>query len=288
MASIYKLRIHRWAKGKTLNAIAVMQAQQLACLAEGVHDLLLKLRQRKIDGHLPARPPVAVWLALYQDHRRVMLGTADQMPEIVGTGDELVELLDGSQALSVYAKNRPHRVKRWLRRIGGPRIIRWLRIGFRLVGRQYKQHLRQIQADLKQQAGGAADDLEAMLQRSPELYYFARVVLPCVVVYRRLPAMLLRRARLGDAQAIEQLVRVDDLAVHHATIQAWANEQPGAIRQERQRLLRQWAEQGLDHGQFNRRQVKVSLAGLISAYAQTLGHLLVLRTGQVIPAKLTA
>ncbi len=274
MASPYKLHIHRWAKPKQINVLTAALVQQVAVEADMAHDLVLWLRKGVVDEILPARPPAAEWLGLYHGHQRVFLSAVDQLPEFGATGKEVGVMLNESRALEVWARSDPDELKQWLKRMGQQRLNNWAITGIRLAHRRYKRHLRELRRMLRNQDNRTADAFGERLARSPELYFFFRVTIPCLAVYRRHPRSMLHRAQRGDMQAIEALVRVDDLVIHDPIITQWASQQHGQVRKERQRLLRQWADQGLDHGQFSARQVKLSMAGLISAMVEVArpGH----------------
>lgn len=60
-----------------------------------------------------------------------------------------------------------------------------------------------------------ANENNVGLQRAfrPEFYFWIRVYLPCWLLYGEYPARLLRKARLGDIEALEKLLRLDSSAL---------------------------------------------------------------------------
>ena len=289
MPSPYKLRIHRWAEHRRVSLLTAQLAQGIAVSAEMVYELMAMLRGGQVDSQMPPRPPAAQWLGMYDDREQVFLAACDAMPGMIGSGDDVRELLHGSRALSTQAKNDPAAIKTELESINPQRLMRRVRAAQRLEQRGYRHHLICLQELMDDEdAENDAQDFGEALATSPELCFFFRVTLPCVVIHRRFPVQLLRKAKQGDIKAIEALVRVDDLAAHHPIIEAWASQQPGNVRQERLRQLRHWAEQGLDHGQFSRKQVKQLLAGLIAAQCEQMGMVIDFSTGQTTQGKLTA
>jgi hypothetical protein len=271
MRSVYKLHIHRWATSVKLNMAGAMLAQNIAVNAERCFVLVDKLRKGTIDLRLPPRPPPEVWFPLYEDHRRMTGALADLFPDLLGDGESVQALLDESRAFSVFAKNDPAGLRDWLDRAGPVVLRKWLYFGYRTAHRVYKRGLKTRRRELSDDLSDHGMDFGQQLRNSPELYFYVRVVLPCLAVYKTLPSSLFRRARPngpGQADAVEKLVRVDDMAQHHKLIERWCNGVDGAIRADRKSLLRLWEERGLKDGQFSCCQMKQSLGGLIWAMSE--------------------
>jgi len=140
----------------------------------------------------------------------------------------------------------------------------------------YADHLEAMWQMMADSDYSDIDDEEAAafggdIERIPELLFYFRVVLPCMVAYKMHPTHLLRRARQGDRLAIKHLVRVDEMAVHEPAIEAWARHEDGKIRLMRQQMLRDWANEGMRPGRYSLQQVQQSMGGLIQAVIDCFG-----------------
>jgi hypothetical protein len=130
----------------------------------------------------------------------------------------IVEWVTGQRTMPTPPRRPPTRA--WLRQYRKNKCLaRWVRRTMpgvaddrahrRLV--EWPPDLGMLAQELLQPPGtggstGAA--IEAVLQR-PESFFFVRVELPCQVLYREPPGLLMRRARLGDLDALDKLIRLD-------------------------------------------------------------------------------
>lgn len=130
----------------------------------------------------------------------------------------LVEWATGQRTMPTPPLRTPARV--WLRQYRNNKsLARWIRraiprvadvsVRKRLI--EWPPDLGMLARELLLQPGtsdpsGAA--FKAFLQL-PECYFLARVELPCQVLYREPPGLLMRRARLGDLDALDKLIRLD-------------------------------------------------------------------------------
>jgi hypothetical protein len=276
LSSVYKLHVHRWAEQVGCNVLILSQVQTIAVGSGRVYRLMEWVRKGEFDRLLPAPPSAADWLPLYEDHRRITRGVADRFPELLGSGPEAQAKIDWTRAFSTWARTYAAGFEEWLEQQGRHKLNRWVRAGLRLGHRQYKRHLEAMRYDL---AGGMvedADDFGASVKQSPELYFYLRVVLPCFCVYRKYPAMLLRRARRANkpefqAEAIESLIRIDRYAVADAAIERWINgHDDGMTRRIRQEQVEQWKATGIN-GRYSKMQVYESMGGLILAMVRRFG-----------------
>lgn len=290
MSSPYKLHIHRWATRIDANVLAIAMAQEIAVHADWFYDLMVWMRQGVVDARLPPRPDRDDWLRMYRDHRRLTVNLAGFLPGCGSASDgiALQAMLDESRAISTWSRNDPDEVRAWLEDVGKARLQRWFRFGYRTAHRLYKRHLREIQRQLIGEVEEDTDDLEETLTQRPEVYFYLRVVLPCVCLYRQPPIVLLRRAQRGDAEAIERLVRLDDVTATAPSVVAWWNGASGDTRTTRRDRLHTWAGQGLDHGRFDRGRFKRSLGALVSALVETIGMYWDFKRGKLVPGRVTA
>lgn len=295
MSSPFKLHVHRWAEQAGINCTMAIMAQQVALNADGMFKTLQLLRTGDIEAKLPSPPPLDQWLGFYTNHDQVTLGVADHLPFFGMRGKEFAGMLDEMRKVQRCARDHPEEMKTALgSEIKRHGLRRWQlrsrKDGLKALA-SYKEYLEDLHVALKDEdkVDADAEKFGEALHKSPELYFFSRVVLPCLGVYRKYPIALLRRAaraprdpknpkivmRGGEeerSQAVEDLVRLDPQMIHHPTIMRWADERIGKSRLKHRRKLLRWASEGLDHGRFSALQFKESMGGYVAAFSEILQH----------------
>jgi hypothetical protein len=293
VGSVYKLHVHRWAEQIRCNSLILSQVQSIATGTGRVFQLMNWVRRGDVDRLLPAPPSASDWLPLYEDHRRITMALADHFPQMLGRGPEAMEGMDLVRAATVWARTDREGFEEWLSRQGMYKLSRWIRTGLTLAHREYKRHLKSMREDLAGQPGDDDRDFGAMLKQSSELYFYFRVVLPCMCTHQKYPAMLLRKARRASnatdqAKAIESLVRVDRYVVVDPSIERWINgHDDGTIRRIRQQQVERWKATGID-GRFSKMQVYELMGGLIWTLVHQYGSYWSLPKLGVMPGSITA
>lgn len=289
MRSLRKLHVNLWAEKAGTNIAMTMLAQQVALNAGGMFEAFLMLRSGSADEKLPSLPPLQTWFGFYTDHRGVTRAVASEFPFMGMGGAELEVLTDQMRLVSRTAKQNPAETTRAIQAdIKERGINSWWREWCESIDSArgtYKRHLEDIQDELagKGQVDADSKRFGEAIKRNAELYYFARVFLPCVGVYQTYPLALFRRAvrecssrsESDRMSAIEDLVRLDPRMVHHEMIIKWAEDCDGRVRRMRREKLSCWVTEGLDHGRFSRRQWKESMGGFIAVWSHALRHVIV-------------
>lgn len=98
---------------------------------------------------------------------------------------------------------------------------------------------------------------------NPEIQFFSRVIIPCLVLYGKFPSQLLRKARLGDEKAIKQLAQIDYSIIHDKKISKYLHDL--AFRNPtRHKLLTRALVR--DHPKPKKKDLKIDAAALISLF----------------------
>jgi hypothetical protein len=104
----------------------------------------------------------------------------------------------------------------------------------------------------------------------PEGQFMVRVWLPCVILYRQPPARLLRRARAGDDDAFEALLRLDKSVISDPVLwwrwhAALEDPKPGQRKRFREAIA------GRPRKRFNAKTIRIAFAGLLSQLSKREG-----------------
>lgn len=269
-----KLSIARWTEKHKVPPLLAIAAQQLVLMADQAHALLESLRIGGLDQHLPYRPPVNEWLRLYRQHRRIRRVLVDYAPNVLEfrSGEEVESVLDWVNALGRDVAGARDAFEGWLRSLPKDRQRRLVYRAVKRARRWYRNHLRDMKAYVR---GDDEDDEDPsafwdLLRDVPEIHFFGRVTLPCFAAYEVGPLDLLRRARGGEASAIEDLLRLDDMTFQDPKVAAWVHGRGGSVSRSRAGMAGRWMEAGLAKP-LSRKALKCSLAGLISRFSGVLG-----------------
>jgi hypothetical protein len=106
----------------------------------------------------------------------------------------------------------------------------------------------------------------AMLN-TPEAHFLVRLCLPCLILYREAPGRMLRRARNGDDDAFDALLRLDKSVITDPVLwrrwhAALNDPKPGRRKRFRDAMA------GRPLKRFNEKTVRIAFAGLLSQIAE--------------------
>lgn len=98
---------------------------------------------------------------------------------------------------------------------------------------------------------------------NPEIQFFSRVIIPCLVLYGKFPSQLLRKARLGDEKAIKQLAQIDFSIIHEKKISKYLHDLSFRNPTQHRLLTRALVR---DHPKPKKKDLKLDAAALISLF----------------------
>jgi len=98
---------------------------------------------------------------------------------------------------------------------------------------------------------------------NPEIQFFLRVIIPCLVLYGKFPSQLLRKARLGDEKAIKQLAQIDYSIIHDKKISKYLHNLSFRNPTHHKLLTRAMVR---SHPKPRKKDLKIDAAALISLF----------------------
>jgi hypothetical protein len=279
------LAVHAWAAQTRCSITCAKMAQHVAAMAEPMYEILVRLRDRSLDRHLPPPPPLTEWLPHYETAGESFMNAAIKVTKDPRERRKLREEVGAAITWMEIGQLSEQQRKRLLGRKELRALFRVTPSVWRRIVREYVDHLEEIKADLRQ-APDAFDleHFEERMRSSSAIYFSFVVTLRCLAEYQVEPGVLLQDARAGDATAIEKLLRLDPRASHEPTIAEWIHGGRGADRSLREREAFAWMTGGIN-GQFQRRGLKCVCAGAISALSARMN--LRWRDGRFVPLRLT-
>lgn len=258
-------RFTEWAKGK--HPILALVAAQLATNASVATDMLRILAHGTKDlERLRPLPPAARWLSFYRDHDAVARGLVEAFypstdPEI-SAYDFVYVLAYFGRAVGRFTDEDRAQFKIYLTTEEGMELAKnladmintFLRVGWYEV----------LTPDAKPTA-----ECEASLEKAKDaglLQFLLCVWIPSLVLANDYPSRLMRRARAGDMDALEHLLRLDKTVLQEPRIAEQL--QDAWMTPRRARFRRLAAAIAGKPKQLNSKAVKMRLAALASRFFQ--------------------
>jgi len=219
-------------------------------------------------------PPVKDWLNLYRNHKKVYHGVTSffrQLNEDTATVINLYEeMLSG---IHTFKQVTPSELNDMLSE---------------LTTEDQKELLDAVKSRLEEFNGlllndsinngneikKLSKDEKRRLKKSrsrPEVIFFLRVWVPCFLLYGEYPPYLLRKARQGDDDALEKLLRLDKSLIYDKKIQAIFHLETVAKKRARMTLITK-ALQNTPKAKLDIQKIKYLFAGFLSLISIGIGQ----------------
>lgn len=204
--------LRKWAKDKPY--IIKIVAAQLVSTVQDMADEFKTIKLRRFASQKFPLPHLHSWFAMYRSHRK----TIQQIKNIFGViyGRNLVRFL------SELHKESQQELKR-INDAPCPRQFSQEEIqeSLKLLHTIYSASEQELEDEFNQvPASQAAKRRMARLvaEKPLELSFYIFVAVPCWTLYRTSPTLLYRKARQGDFESLEKLLRLDQLMLHDPAI----------------------------------------------------------------------
>lgn len=258
------LAVEKWAENKPF--IIALCAPQLVVSTRDINIDFLHLRERRIFNHQFPLPPLSRWFTVYRSHRKPIKFLKTFISDFSGLEKETIKsgeaAIEGLSALSsgkIIKPEHPPTAEEMEQAKNSMQNI--LTESFLDLKRDF---------DKTPPIPAAKEEFLNMFSEGVlEGSFFLLVIAPCWLLYRTTPTRLYRKARLGDTDALEKLLRLDPLMLHDPTI----GKQIQAFRfKNKNNVYQTLLEAPLKRpkGKFTRKKMKYAIAGLISALATSL------------------
>lgn len=254
--------LREWAAGKPIAAVCASLMGVVA--AENCYRILRGIREGNLKYPASAVPDVKSWLRLYRRSRSFTRQLCEEVGP-VGKADTFDLLLAARQIRLMPVEKLRDELSR-------------------VPDSEYASALKESQQFWNEQIVGALADAEGndddnaglmldgdAIGTAGELLFFILVWLPCWLEYRQMPSQLLRRARSGELEALEYLLRIDKSVIADPKVRELFHRAAHDCKDRTYRRLLS-AFGGRPEGQFSRGRVKRQLAGLLSLLFHSIGH----------------
>ncbi len=261
------LKIHKWAENKPIHI--ALSAQQLALVVEKGFKILPSLKNNEfiIDG--VKIPSAEKWLSFYRDHRHLDNWLISKCEDLGGVFQLFGNCLNFISTMNLPSHKEINEVKHLVKQNEAESsrlsLDKKLKNAYEVFLDDFQSEIQANESDNKH-----FPELEEMFF-SPESLFIIKVIVPCTFLYGESPIKLLRKARLGDIDSIDKILRLDkavlcDSRISQHIYQASLQKNPSTF----ERLTR--AIQGGLSGKINKQRAKFIMAGLISVLSEIFDH----------------
>lgn len=256
-----RLKIGEWGQDKPY--LVAMLSQIMAGFADDLHEILAFTKSQKYFPGLP-EPSPREWLKLYRRHRHLDKQLSG-LRHFGGFAEFFVKL---HEAFQDDLKSR---------RIGKAQPAIPLDAEQQaMVDAALREGLRLCHADFESEIKN--EPLTEKFKETAKTYlvnqeflFLLKVTLPCLVCYRTSPARLFRQARLGNQEALEQLIRLDILVLSDPRIILQAYRLLHSNKCKYESVIAR-AVLNAPKPKFTPRKVKYLLAAAISLFSEAFGY----------------
>lgn len=249
--------------GKPLGFVVL--AVQIAAGADDMKTLLSwGIGRTKPPRPLPPLPHVDEWLSLYRNHRAFndeIFAAFNLFPDL--TASEIQE------GLRLHTKATQEEIETDVKEMTKEEQEQFMMffrgIPFPPDQQSLKAMLDNLDTEAKPDTEDDADPFDDLLKSATGQFYI-RVWLPCWILHRIYPQLLLRQARLSDQDALDKILRLDKSIVHDPGIAAvWHDIMHNGTRSNKNRFTNAMADG--PKGKLSHKTMRIGLAGLISQFA---------------------
>jgi hypothetical protein len=260
-ADIQLKAILKWSEKKP--AEVVVTSTSIAWSTETLFELVRACRAGQVQTNLCSAPNVDEWLSLYTDNRRIkreirgLLRSTGNHPQGISEFDNRTSSLSNKIKQYGDIESIPIELKNELKT-----HLSESKSGL------MENHLQYLSKNIH---GANQEDLPDDVMMSPTMIFILAVYFTSWLIYRQPPVILLRKARQGNIDDIENLLRLDPTALIDKKISAHFHNARFQKNQHRYgRILNSLNKQ--PKVKVTLAKMKMNMAGLISVQSESLGH----------------
>ncbi|KPK26404.1 MAG: hypothetical protein AMJ61_09140 [Desulfobacterales bacterium SG8_35_2] len=242
------LKIKKWAEDKPKHIALI--AQHSVILIETAFKLLYAIKKNApFIQLLDEIPPYSKWLNYYRNHHLIK----QYFDTTFLNSDKFFSLF------SNYLNTFPEKPTHTTQKIDDKNLKEVYQAGLDVIELEFKGNRPEYSPEQK----------KGFLQA--EFIFLLKVFIPCVFLFREHPTKLYRCARLGDLDALDNLLRIDKaILCDHQISRHIYRASLEKNRSNFERLAK--AVEGSLSDRLNPQRTKFILAGFLSVFSEKLGH----------------
>jgi tetratricopeptide (TPR) repeat protein len=259
----------KWSQGKDpiLKMISFVFASRTDLFIEFFQDV----KSWEQVGRDFSLPPANEWLKFYRSHRRIYKGVMNAFRQInddtAKAIDYFEKLLSATRNLKYITNSEFQEIKEELTTAERNKAVNQFQEIQEIIENDFNIGNVEMKEETK------AKEIERLLTlfHKPEMIFFTMVWAPCLLLYGDYAPRLLRKARHGDDDALEKLLRLDETVIADKKIIDLFHQGKVAKKQATYNLFIKSLSKK-PKGKLTSRKIKLDFAGLISAISISLGQ----------------
>ncbi len=264
--------IQKWTQDK--HFLLALVAPQIAMGAQDIHLLFKDLKQQKQLNQAFALPNLSSWFALYRSHRKTTLflkqlfsGFSVFSSESIDFAEMLVNVDQVKREL-----DRPE-IKQQLAQMTSEEKAAQVQKVKDIQTTMLNESFRDLESGIKGElvAPELQVDFLSMFTKSLAGQFYLFVAVPCWLLYRDSATNLYRKARLGDYDSLEKLLRLDALLIHDPSIGKQVQQLRIKGKYSAYENLIEFVLKK-PKNKITRKKMKYAIAGLISGISSAIKH----------------
>lgn len=259
----------KWSEDKSpiLKLASFVFASSLDLFIEFFRDI----KSWKIVGRDFSLPPAYEWLKFYRSHRRIHKGVTNALRQInddtAKAIDYFEKFLSAIRNLKYITNSELQEMKEELTTAERNKAANQ----FREIQEIIENDFNIGNVDIKEETKAKEKERLLNLFHKPEMIFFTMVWAPCLLLYGDYAPCLLRKARQGDDNALEKLLRLDETVIADKKIIDLFHQGKVAKKQATHNLFIKSLSKK-PKVKLTSRKIKLDFAGLISAISISLGQ----------------
>lgn len=257
------LEVQKWAKDRPY--IIKLFAPQLAATVNDLHNEFKQIKTNRFASQKFPQPQLPTWFALYRKHRTTM----KQIKEVFSAayGKHVIQVIAQPLEEGFQLKNRKKITSTKVK--PSPEELEATKKILQTVLSLSEKDLEEEFTNTPVKLTARKRMLKLVAETPLEMSFYLFVAIPCWALYRMSPTRLYRKARQGDFDALEKLLRLDQLMLHDPLIGKRIVEYRFRHSSNKYRKLLDAAKEN-PKGASSLKNILISFLGQISA----LSHLI--------------
>ena len=261
-----------WAKDKS--PLIEMASFLVVTSCEPFRELLEKIKDgERIEGYIEL-PPVKEWLNLYRNHRKIYDGVASifvQLNDETATMANFYEEVQaGFHMMKQITTSELNDILNELTQEDRKELFNTAKHRLKEVNDFILNNI----VDDDEEVDAPSDDEKRRIRKlrnKPEMIFFMRVWAPCFLLYGEYPTYLFRKARQGNLDGLEKLLRLDKSVIYDTKIMEIYQKATVSKNRETMTLITK-ALQNTPKGKIDIQKIKYLFGGFLSVISIALGQ----------------
>jgi hypothetical protein len=253
------LEVEKWAQN--IQPFLAAYAQFMAYFSDEFHEAMEEAKEGALSVEKYPYPDLKVWLQYYRSNNPIF----DHFSEVFLDNKYLVRKLkkelNGKAIILEFAGNEKESFLK--KKVLVPEDVQQKNI---VVRKDKAETIHKVSTGFVKNAingenAALIEKLKSRISSNDELSFVYRVWMPCFYFHGKTPPQMLRKARLGDLQSLEDLIRIDSSVIYDNKISSALHNLRNKSKRKHNELMDCVFKK--PEGNVSKKKIKCFLAGMI-------------------------